>query len=200
MTEPRRRPPADIVADLDLDRWLRPLLWVATAVFLGAFLAFLARGADGPPDPYLLSGSSSASRVAGFEAITVRVVWPDGTVREFCMLLADDEDSRSQGMKGRSDFAGYDGMLFAHGEEVSRLAFTMEGVPIPLTVALFDGAGQFTAHFDMEPCPEGGDCPPYAAPTPFRWAIEAPHDGLPALGIGPGARIEAGASCPAPSG
>ena len=174
-------------------RRLRLLLWVASGVFVLAFMAFIARGADGPPDPYFAS-AAEPSAVPGFEEVAVRIHGFDGGLREFCMLLADDDTSRGQGMRGRSDFAGYDGMLFAHDEEITA-NLTMEGVPVPLSVGFFDGSGGFTGAIGMAPCAAGGECPAYVPPTSFRWALEVPEGSLPALGVGDGARIEVAGAC-----
>jgi uncharacterized membrane protein (UPF0127 family) len=191
VTDPEAHPP---VAGVEaLDRRMRSLLWIAGAVFAAGFLAFIARGADGPPDPYFAS-AAEPSTVAGFEEVAVRIHGFDGSLREFCMLLADDDASRAQGMRGRGDLGGYDAMLFAHDQEITA-TFTMEGVPIPLSAGFFDATGRFTGAIGMAPCEQGGQCPSYAPPGSFRWAIEVPEGSLPSLGVGDGARLEPGGPC-----
>ena len=95
------------------------------------------------------------------------------------LLVAPDD-----GMRGRTDFDGADGMLFDQGREVapSSIRFVMDGVTIPLAIAWFDGDGVVVGLTRMEPCV--GDthaCPTYGPEGAFRWAIEAPigaFDGL----------------------
>jgi len=176
-------------------RTLRRLLWLAGMVFGLGFLAFVARGAEEPPDPFL-AAAPVQSRVAGFEEITIRVVAEDGTVREFCVLLADDDARRAEGFRGKPDLAGYSGIVFTHREPVQG-TFTMRGVPIPLSIAFFDAGGTFNGALGMEPCPEDGACPSYAPQAPFRTALEVPEGQLSAMGVGPGARLEVGGACPA---
>jgi uncharacterized membrane protein (UPF0127 family) len=85
-------------------------------------------------------------------------------------------------MRGAEDFGEADGMLFDRGGEVDpqSVFFVMDGVAMPLDIAWFDGQGRFVGMASMPTC---GDplCPRFAAPAPFRWAIEAPpgaFDGL----------------------
>lgn len=86
------------------------------------------------------------------------------------------------GMRGRTDFDGADGMLFDQGREVSpgAIRFVMDGVSIPLAIAWFDADGGIVGLTRMEPC-ESRPCPTYGPEQAFRYAIEAPvgaFDGL----------------------
>jgi uncharacterized membrane protein (UPF0127 family) len=80
----------------------------------------------------------------------------------------------SEGMRGRTDLAGADGMLFDLGREVDPrgTVFTMAGVSIPLDIAWFDGTGALVGSASMPLC-EAEPCPVYAPDRPYRWAIEA---------------------------
>src|SRR5688572_11286815 len=86
------------------------------------------------------------------------------------LLVAPDE-----GMRGRTDFDGADGMLFDQGREVapSSIRFVMDGVTIPLAIAWFDADGGVVGLTRMEPCTDR-PCPTYGPEQAFRWAIEAP--------------------------
>jgi uncharacterized membrane protein (UPF0127 family) len=88
------------------------------------------------------------------------------------------------GMRGRLDFGGADGMLFDLEGDVSpsAVAFVMDGVSVPLAIAWFAADGSFVGRTAMTPCP-AEPCQRYVAPAPFRWAIEAragAFDDLPA--------------------
>lgn len=96
-----------------------------------------------------------------------------------------------EGMRGRDDFDGADGMLFDSGAEVDdgSVAWVMDGVAFPLDIAWFDGDGRSVGRTTMATCFDRV-CPLYRAPAPYRWAIEAPigaFDDLPAA-----ARLEVG--------
>ena len=101
----------------------------------------------------------------GLETRTVRLGQEEWTV-----LVGS-----SEGMRGRTDFGGADGMLFDLGREVDPRGtkFTMAGVSIPLDIAWFDGNGVLVGSTSMPLC-EADACPVYAPDSPYRWAIEAP--------------------------
>jgi uncharacterized membrane protein (UPF0127 family) len=104
--------------------------------------------------------------------------------RPVTVLLADQD-----GMRGRT-FEGADAMLFSWPEEQDPTAvrFVMDGVAMPLDVAYFDGAGRWLGTTQMEPC-DAAPCPRYAAPGPFRWALEAPAGAF-LMGLSADARLE----------
>jgi uncharacterized membrane protein (UPF0127 family) len=104
--------------------------------------------------------------------------------RPLTVLLADED-----GMRGRT-FEGAQAMLFSWPEEQDPTAvrFVMDGVAMPLDVAYFDGAGRWLGTTQMEPC-DAAPCPRYAAPGPFRWALEAPA-GVFLTGLSADARLE----------
>jgi uncharacterized membrane protein (UPF0127 family) len=121
------------------------------------------------------------SAPTGGASAATEVVTLDG--RAWTVLVADRD-----GMRGRADFAGADGMLFDRGREVdpASVYFVMDGVAFPLAIAWFDGAGRWVGTTTMATCP-AEPCPRYAAPGPFRWAIEAPVGAFDDLG--PDARL-----------
>jgi uncharacterized membrane protein (UPF0127 family) len=96
---------------------------------------------------------------------------------------------------GRRDLAGYDGMLFRFDGDVTT-AFIMKDTLIPLSIAWFDGAGRFVGQTDMVPCPPAeAKCPTYAAPAPYRYALEVPRGGSSRLGVGPGSHLLISGTC-----
>lgn len=171
--------------------WVRRAAWV---VFTLAVLAFLVRGADGPADPYVQApAQASAARqaVEGFESILFRIAKADGSFAELCALLADDTESRQQGLMGRTDLAGHDGMVFRFDEPVDS-NFYMYKTPLPLSIAWFDETGAFITATQMDPCPseDPAACPRYGTEgRRYLHALEVPKGRLGALGVGPGSSI-----------
>ena len=169
--------------------WLWWGLLLACAVGLGAC------GDDGggeAGEPLL-----QESRVPGFGEVAFRVVEPADPAKTepvFCALRADTEVETAQGLTGRQDLAGYDGMLFWYDREVD-LAFHMRDTPVPLSIAWFDVNGEFVSSTDMEPCLGRADCPEYRAASPYRYALEVPRGSLTRLKIGPGTAIDVGGPC-----
>ncbi|MFP5342756.1 MAG: DUF192 domain-containing protein [Candidatus Limnocylindria bacterium] len=117
------------------------------------------------------TGSASATRSASLDGMPL-------------VLL----EAGSEGMRGRTDFDGADGMLFDLGREVDpdAVAFVMDGVASPLDIAWFGADGALIGTASMAPC-ERTPCPRTVAPGPFRWAIEAPLGRL--AGLAPGTRL-----------
>lgn len=158
-----------------------------------------ARSASPTTRPSGASGSSGGATagprrtpVAGFGEIAFQVAGRSATR---CALLASTPEQRRQGLMGRTDLAGYDGMLFVFPSEQDS-GFWMKDTPMPLSIAFFDSDGGFVSSADMEPCMDrGNDCPVYRPAGPYRTALEVQQGGLSGLGIGPGASIAAGGGC-----
>ena len=168
--------------------WAKRAVW--TLLLLG-LLAFLLRGALRPADPVLAeAGASGLTPPAGFEEIAFEIRAADGTVLDWCALLAATEEARQQGLMGQDDLLGYDGMVFRFDAPVAA-AFYMYKTLIPLSVAFFDETGAFVSAADMEPCPaeEPGDCPTYPAARPIVHALEVLKGGLGERGIGRGTTL-----------
>jgi uncharacterized membrane protein (UPF0127 family) len=179
---------------------VRGLWWLVGILGALSLTVCTAKGADGPPDPTLVP----ASRIPGFPEVAFRVQPAEGkglpSTTEFCGVLADNVQTRAQGLQGRTDLAGYDGMVFRY-EEDSTFPFHMRTVGFPLSIAWFDRDGRFVSSTDMEACPGGGaECATYTAAGPYRYALEVPKGGLPRLGIGPDSVLEVGGTCPRASG
>ncbi len=172
---------------------LRLLRWAVIALLAASLGACVANGANGPEDPRL----ASRSGVDGFGEVAFRVHpagVPAASSTEHCALLAETGDQVARGLMGRRDLAGYDAMVFRFSSD-QRSPFHMRNVPIPLTVAWFDGTGRFVSSADMAPCPDRNDCPAYFPTGPYRLALEVPAVGLGRLGLGPGSVLEVGRAC-----
>ena len=116
---------------------------------------------------------------------------PDGSVVEWCVLLAATPRDRARGLMEVDSLGGYDGMLFSFEQE-SFGSFYMLQTRIPLSIAFIAADGSFVSHAEMEPCPDDDDdppCPRYAPDAPYLMALEVPQGGLDELGIGPGATV-----------
>jgi len=183
--------------------WVRRAVWTVVALSL---LAFLVRGATRPEDPRLeeptATGASSASarvRIDGFGEIAFTTTDPAGVLAEWCALLADTPELRQQGLMRQDDLNGYDAMVFRF-DEPGTGGFWMKQTIIPLTVAYFDAEGRFVSSADMQPCPDGTDCPSYPPDGPYVTAVEVPLGGLGAIGVAPGAVLGfGGGGCQAPA-
>lgn len=139
------------------------------------------------------------SRMEGFHEVSFAVQPPSGpgdqaTVFRGCAAWADTPERRAQGMKGKTDFAGYDAMAFTTASPSSD-SFSMEGVPIPLDVSWFAPAGHWIGRAEMAPCPVGAMCPLYPPPGPWTVALETPSGGADRLGAVPGSQVLVGGSC-----
>ena len=163
------------------------------ALMVASLGACVANGANGPDDPRL----ESRSAVPGFGEVAFRVRPPEGstaTAGRYCALLAETQDQVQRGLMGRRDLAGYDAMVFRFPLDTTA-AFYMRNVPVPLTVAWFDAGGRFVGAADMEPCGNRDDCPLYAPPGAYRFAIEVLAGGLDRLGVGPGSVLTLDGPC-----
>ena len=127
----------------------------------------------------------------GFASVIIEVTRPDGSVVEWCVLLADTPQNRARGLMEVDSLGGYDGMLFSFDGE-SFGSFYMLQTRIPLSIAFIAADGSFVSSTDMAPCPDDDDdppCPRYAPDAPYLMALEVPQGGLDELGIGPGATV-----------
>lgn len=201
---------------------LRRLLWVATAALAVVGAGCSASGPDAAAPSSTPSGGASApaggvtttgraptgtvdagtrTRLAGFKEVTITVTDADGTTRTFCLMLADTEDLRQQGLMFVTDPAlgGYDGMLFAFDAD-SDGGFWMRNTRLPLSIAYLRADGTTTSTTDMAPCPDDAKtCPVYPAGGSYRSAIEVPAGGLARLGISDRSRVQVGATSCAPA-
>lgn len=185
---------ARLGAALDTRIGVAVVRWSVRILFVLSVLAWFVMGADGPADPRF-ADETGAERIAARRPVAGfgEVAFSAGGKRG-CALLADTDERRTKGMQGRSDFSGYDAMVFTFDSPV-QAQFINHFVPIGLSIAFFDDTGRYVSSADMPPCPEGVSCPTYGAPRPFRTAIEVPMGRLEDLGIHEGTSLTAGGPC-----
>ncbi|CAM8661080.1 COG1430 Uncharacterized conserved protein [Acidimicrobiia bacterium] len=133
----------------------------------------------------------------GFRAVTLIVTRPDGTVMYLCVWLADSQELRNRGLMRITDpdLGGKAGMVFRFDTDTTA-GFWMKDTLLPLSIAWFDGDGDFVSSTSMEPCPADlKSCPSYPPAGPYRLALETMKGRLTELGLEPGSRVELGDSC-----
>lgn len=178
---------------------VRALKWTIAGLLIVGALAFIAIGANQPPDPTLrpAEGQVGSGRTpfGDFGEIGFRVEGSTAqTAATRCALLAETAAQQSRGLMNRTDLGGYDGMIFRFAADYSG-PFHMKDTPLPLSIAFFDASGQFVSTADMAPCLNQTSCPTYSAARPYRYALEVPQGHLGGLGIGPGARLVTTGPC-----
>jgi uncharacterized membrane protein (UPF0127 family) len=124
--------------------------------------------------------------------VHIAVAASDGAPREGCALLADTPALQERGMMGRQDLGGYDAMVFQFPAETT-VSFYNKNVPIPLSIAWFDGIGAYVGGAELAVCND--PCPLFSPGVPYRYGVEVPKGGLARLGIGGGARLSVGGPC-----
>lgn len=93
---------------------------------------------------------------------------------------------------GQENLRGYEAMVFVFPSDTSA-QFYMANVKFPLSVAWFDGAGNYVSSADMELCTVAAEqCPRYGATSVYRYAVETTKGGLNALSIGGGSVLSVG--------
>lgn len=191
---------ARLVAAVESGIGVAVVRWSVRILFALSVMAWFVMGADGPPDPRFGDepGPGEAARVPvdGFGEVAFRVEPAPGLEAggDSCALEATTQSQQAQGMQGRSDFSGYDGMLFVFDDD-HQGQFINHFVPIDLSIAFFDAGGRFVSSAEMPACPSGTACPLFGAAQPYRTALEVPGGRLPDLGIAEGARLTFGGRC-----
>lgn len=164
----------------------RAAVLVAGAILLVAIVGFLiwqavddgsTTGPGGIPSGTAAVASALTDADPPFDALTAGTITVGG--RALDVVVADREDERIQGLRGRADASPYAGMLFVF-DGATTTGFTMAGVPAPLRIAFFDDAGRRVDELRMEPC-AGTDatCPVYESSAPYRYTLETAPDEMP---------------------
>lgn len=133
----------------------------------------------------------------GFAPVTLVVTAPDGSVREWCVWLADTAALRAQGLMDVTDpgLGGASAMVFAFPADTTA-GFWMKDTLLPLSIAWFAVDGSFVSAADMDPCPAGVEpCPSTSPGARYRYAIEVAQGGLQSLGLVAGSSVALGSSC-----
>jgi uncharacterized membrane protein (UPF0127 family) len=162
----------------------------AVLVSAGGAPAAEGAGLDEPPGP--------VDRVPldGFGEVAIAITNPDGSVKGWCVLLAERDEQRQQGLMEVTDLGGYEGMLFVWNED-SASSFYMRNTPTPLSIAWVDAEGALVSTADMEPCADVETCPLYGSEGSYRFALEVPKGKLDSIGLVDGATMRVGGSCAA---
>jgi uncharacterized membrane protein (UPF0127 family) len=149
----------------------------AAALLAVAMLALFIGPAQAASEPIrqAVEGAKPAKRP--FRDLTATRLSVGG--HTLLVVVADDDDERTLGLRQRSDLGRYDAMLFAF-DEPTATRFTMSTVPVALDIGFYDAFGRVVDRLRMEPCPGSeSDCPVYSAKAPFVYALETLAGDLP---------------------
>lgn len=124
----------------------------------------------------------------GFAVAPIAIIDDEGYLVQ-CVLIADTPELRQRGFSGVPDTGGHAGMIFAFPEDTTG-SFWMGNTHMPLTIAFVDNRGVPVSVLDMEPCPDGVDCPSYFPEAAYRWALEVPQGQLEQFGLAGGAYLD----------
>jgi uncharacterized membrane protein (UPF0127 family) len=177
LAQPAPAGPVEVVAGLSKAY----KTWLAGVGFVIVFILILLWGANRPANPTFADTSSSgtAATAAG-PAFGAKKVGVGASCLH--VLVADTAEKRAEGLRHRSDVAGYDGMIFEFGQTMNheKTRFTMSDVKFPLTIGFYNESGLRVDAADMAPC-SGSDstCPGYGSKDNFNTAIETPKGKLP---------------------
>ncbi len=155
--------------------------------------------ADGVPATAVPTDGGRTA-LEGFGEVLVEVERADGTVVQWCLLLAETSAQTQRGLMGVTDpeLGGYDGMLFRFDAPYEG-GFYMRNTPQPLAIAYLDDDGATVSVQEMAPCADEPGCPSYPAGAPYRRTVEVPvsQGGVAALGIDEESRLDdLGTTCP----
>ena len=118
-------------------------------------------------------------------------------VFEGCALLALKAAEHAQGMMQRTNFAGYDAMIFHFGAP-SNDGFWMKTVPMDLSIAWTDAKGLVVGTAFMKREGNCDNCPIYSPNATYRTAVEVAPRGLGRVGldqVGAGSVLAYGGRC-----
>ena len=118
-------------------------------------------------------------------------------VFEGCAMLALKVAEHAQGMMQRTNFAGYDAMIFHFGVP-SNDGFWMKTVPMDLSIAWTDEKGLVVGAAFMKREGNCDNCPIYGPNATYRTAIEVAPRGLARVGldqVGDGSVLAYGGRC-----
>jgi uncharacterized membrane protein (UPF0127 family) len=156
------------------------VLAAAGVTLLGVGVAALVGSSGGPATaaPVLAAAVHHARPAhqpfAGLSETRLRV---GGTPLR--VVIADDESERNQGLRERRNLGPYGGMLFVFGSQADD-EFTMSTVPVSLDIGFYDVRGHRITRLLMTPCTgSDAECPAYASPRPYRFALETLAGRLP---------------------
>ncbi len=159
------------------------------AVAAGAVVVGVVLVAADPSDPSDAPTGAVADDLATAQSAPEPFVgWTDATLTvgetELFVVIADEPDERVQGLRGVTDLAPYDGMLFRF-DAADEWRFTMADTLIPLDIGFYTADGTAVGTASMVPCAAvESECPLYGPDVPFLLALETPAGGLPGGALG----------------
>jgi len=133
----------------------------------------------------LVGGSRDVARAP--RETTLRIHTAEGSVA-FDVEVADDDEERITGLRGREHLPALHGMAFVWEEPVET-SFTMKDTLIPLSIAFWDERGRIVSILHMTPC-DTDLCPTYGPHVPFVGALEVDRGSFTDLGVRVGDRVE----------
>lgn len=146
-----------------------------------------ARGSDGPA---LTAEPQASDEDDGMRLDAERgTLTRETTIRvggfPVSVEIADDPQSRSQGLMHRDSLPEDHGMLFVYPQEQT-LSFWMRNTRIPLDIAFIDGNGVILEVQQMEPHDDAS----HQSGQPAMYALELRMGWFEDHGVGPGDRVE----------
>lgn len=118
----------------------------------------------------LLSLALAAAGGAGSAPAWAVAVMPSG--HEFSLEVAADDASRARGYMGRERIGPREGMLFIFDAD-ERHSFWMKDCKTSLDMVWLDARLRVVWVAPRQaPCPDAGECPSVAPPSPARYVLE----------------------------
>ena len=125
---------------------------------------------------------SISDEVDELNAALVTIAADDGASVELAVRVADDSDSRGQGLMGVRELPEGTGMLFIWDGGEREGGFWMRDTLIPLDIAFVSSDQRIDAVMSMAPC-TSDPCPTYDPGIPYVAALEVPAGWFEANGV-----------------
>lgn len=162
-------------------------------LLLAALLAACAGGGQAPdladtPARATATPATALEPMPPFDTARVTLVGPDEERVEMPVYVADEPDTRRQGLMGVTDLPREAGMIFLTDED-RETGFWMKDTLLPLSIAFLAADGTVVSVLDMEPC-EADPCPSYPPGATYRHALEVHQGRFAEVGLQEGWRVE----------
>ena len=149
-----------------------------------------AEAARGDASPSVVAGDQDTGQEDGLRVDAERgTVTREATIRvggiPVSVEIADDPETRSQGLMHRDSLPENHGMLFVYPQE-QILSFWMRNTKIPLDIAFIDGNGSILEVQQMEPHDEAS----HQSSQPAMYALELRLGWFADHAVGPGDKVE----------
>jgi uncharacterized membrane protein (UPF0127 family) len=106
---------------------------------------------------------------------------------EVAVEIAETREEQSRGVIGRDGLPENGGMVFSNPEP-AEVAFTMDGVTFPLSLAVWGPERRILSIIDLDACPQGG-CPSYDPGAAWTGAVEVNQGFFDEHGVEVGDRV-----------